>query len=88
KLQEAEQQARSRCQTSGDESCELRSVRIVKRGKLSCADIPNTICHKKEFYVGCVAEALVIGEKGEPSVAQNEPLDTASDELPDIWQNQ
>lgn len=60
---EAEQQALGKCEANGAEECSLKEVRIVKNGKLTCADIPGNGCERGYHYAGCVAEAVVLGEK-------------------------
>ncbi len=58
---EAERQALEKCAASGVEKCSLSNVSIVKNGQLACLDIPG--CQGPDHYAGCVAEAIVLGEK-------------------------
>ncbi len=62
---EAEQLALGKCEANGVEDCSVQEVKIVKNGKLVCADIPGGVCQRGFHYAGCVALAVVLGEKNE-----------------------
>ncbi|MGZ3650887.1 MAG: hypothetical protein ACXVB9_12030 [Bdellovibrionota bacterium] len=67
KKQEAVNQAEGKCESSGgSEQCRVAKVVIAKTGVLQCRDFPGGKCPGSGHFRGCVAEALVLGEKAEP----------------------
>lgn len=73
KMQEAESQARARC-AQGREPCRLVKALLVKTGSLRCSDFPGKKCPGRGHFRGCVAEALVLGEKEESPAITDEAL--------------
>jgi hypothetical protein len=73
KKQEAQSQAESKCAEKGSEECRVAKVVISKSGELQCSDFPGHKCPSRGHYRGCVAEALVLGDKREvtPDSASN-----------------
>jgi hypothetical protein len=73
KKQEAQSQAESKCAANGTEECRVAKVVISKSGELQCSDFPGRKCPARGHYRGCVAEALVLGDKREitPDSASN-----------------
>ena len=65
KKMEAQAQAESKCAANGTEECRVAKVVISKTGNLKCSDFPGHQCPSRGYYRGCVAEALVLGEKQE-----------------------
>ena len=63
KKAEAQAEAENKCAANGGEECHVAKVVIAKSGALTCSDFPGGHCPKSGFYRGCVAEALVLGEK-------------------------
>lgn len=63
KKMEAQAQAESKCTARGGEECRVAGVVIAKSGELHCEDFPGRKCPSRGHYRGCVAEALVFGEK-------------------------
>jgi hypothetical protein len=73
KKQEAQSQAESKCAANGTEECRVAKVVISKSGELKCSDFPGHQCPSRGHYRGCVAEALVLGDRREisPDSASN-----------------
>jgi len=65
KLHEAEAQAQAKCENAAaaGESCHLAKSVIARTGVLECRDFPGAHCPGAGHYRGCVAEALVLGER-------------------------
>ena len=63
KKMEAQSQAESKCSAQGGEDCHVAGVVISKSGVLRCQDFPGRHCPARGHYRGCVAEALVLGER-------------------------
>jgi hypothetical protein len=66
---EAEQEALSKCERSGEKHCRLHRSVIAKNGELKCADVPGRSCRRKEYFRGCVARALAIGGEAPTAAA-------------------
>lgn len=62
-MRQAELDALAKCEADGEEHCRLHQIKIIKTGELRCEDIPGRDCGVRKFYRGCVAQAIVVGEK-------------------------